>query len=210
MTRNSFYNDLKNIERRRKPNFFISLFYFIIFCLFNFMIFKFATNIPNIEIKTHLNNDLKTVNLEIKRTSFLPFKNITVLFENTELKMEKVDSRTLLSKIEKNGNLEITISNINGISKTFFDYVYAIDDTPPIVNGEIVGKKIYVEFSDEDSAIDYDSIIGIDIEQNKILPLSIDKTKNSAIFDFNNLSLDVHIKDILGNEVVASFSNIEH
>lgn len=214
MSNNSFYNDLKKIERNKKSaNKFSSLFFFYIipFIIINFIIFLIATSIPKADIELHLNDNHTDVEIKLIKSSFFPIKKIEAFFENEKLELEKIDSKTYIATVNKNGNIEITIENLNGMSKKFFDYVHLIDDTPPLIDGIIENKKVFVNFSDEDSGIDYDSIKAFNFDGKEISALEIDKEHNLAIFNFKNtLSIDVHIKDILGNEVVATFSNIEN
>ncbi len=212
MPDNSLYHNLKKNEQRRKRKSGLSsliLFYIIPFILINSVIFYAATALPkvNITISEPIND--KSVEIYIKKTSIFPSKEISALFENEELSLEKVDHNTYRALVEKNGNLEVRISNINGMSKTFYEYVAAIDDTPPTIDGS-VGEDdlVYVSFLDEGSGIDFDSIFAIDFNGNRQKALSLDEENYSATFAYDNLSLEVHVSDKAGNEVIANFSNV--
>ena len=209
MPNTSLYDNIKRTETKKKKNHFASLFFFYVipFILINLTIFYIVTALPKASISISEPINYNTVEINIVKHSLFPIKSINAKFENEVLELKKISNNVYSATVNKNGNLEVAIGNLNGMSKTFYDYVGSIDDNPPTIDGLVEGNTVSVNFTDENSGINYDSLYAMDTKGKKISPKNIDKVNNTADFRYDGSSLEVHLTDNAGNEVTATFTD---
>lgn len=206
MEKNSSYNKM---TKKKKKTHFLSLFFFYIipFIFINSLIFYIMTALPRIKISISEPINYKVVEISIIKKSLFPIKTISATFENQDLELKKLSNDIYIAQVNKNGTIKVDIKNLNNMSKSFYEYVGSIDDTPPTIEGNVDENEVIVTFSDEGSGIDYDSIYAIDSNNTKLKAKKIDKTNNIAIFKYENKALEVHISDLANNDVTANFSD---
>lgn len=209
MANSEQYEKHKKNDNRKIKGHFPSLFFFYIipFILINLAIFYIATALPKANISISEPIAANTVEITIVKKSLFPSKSITAKFEDEELELRQISSNVYFATVNKNGTFELNITNLNGMSKTFYEYVGSIDDTPPTIDGIADDKTVTVNFSDDGSGIDYTSIYALDFYGDKLSAIEIDKENNTATFSYNGFALEVHVADNAGNEVTASFSD---
>ncbi len=207
----SIHSRRKNKKTQEQKELF--LYYILPFVVVNIIIFVLATSIPRFSVQVIDNQDYKTATIQITKNKLYPFKELLVSIDETPIELTKDEQgmKTIYSAtLDRNGSVAVKSNGYNGMSHTVFEQISNIDDTPPVLYGEITEHfSVHIEFEDSQSGVDYDNIYGIDDTGKTVYPISIDKTAMSVEFDYTDGTLEVHVSDNMGNESVATFNKLD-
>lgn len=185
----------------------ILLLYILPFITINTFIFFAVTSQPKYTVEILDTNDYKTVEIQINRKSLYPLKSISAILDTSPIELIKESNNKYTAKVTHNGTLEITAINLNGMTKTLYEHIGSIDDTPPIIYGEIVNDlTVNLNLEDNQSGIDFSTIYAISIDGKTLKPDYINEKTSSVIFPYNG-HLEIHVKDRVGNESLATFTD---
>lgn len=188
--------------------FFAFLCYAIPFLLINGCIFFLVTAKPKIEVTVGDSNDYITSPVTIKIKSWLPIKGIVASMDSEELELEKTSRKEYLATVQKNGVLEITVTNFNTMYATDFEQISSLDDNPPAISSDSIEEGILtLVLDDSQSGIDYDALVATSTTGANQKPLTIDKTTSTVTFKMDPLGLTVTIKDMAGHEVQSTYTS---
>ena len=194
-------------EEKKPGNVF--LFYVIPFLLLNLLIFFLVTLRPKFKLHIEESVDFRSAEIELEMHPRLPLAAFDVKLDDTPLNLENLGGGHYKTSVDKNGTLEVTVRYINGMSRTQYEHIGSVDDQPPLISGEeLDGNMLTVSFDDAQSGVDYDSIYGIDANEERVLPRSIDDTAHTAVFQITTDRLEIHASDKLGHEAVCNFSEL--
>lgn len=196
-------------KKRRIENKFLRFlcFYLIPFFILNGIILYFATAKPSYEVVIHDTNDYITTSFTLKVTSPYPYKDLAVSMdgEDIELIQDENDKKTFTASVSKNGVLEISIKNFNGMPAASFEQINTLDDNPPVISDQITEDGILtLKLADTQSGIDYDSIYSVDSYSIAKEALTVDRESGILTFSMDPAGLTIHAKDLAGNEIIAS------
>ena len=195
-------------EEKKPGNVF--LFYVIPFLLLNLLIFFLVTLRPKFKLHIEESVDFRSAEIELEMHPRLPLAAFDVKLDDTPLNLENLGGGHYKTSVDKNGTLEVTVRYINGMSRTQYEHIGSVDDQPPLISGEeLDGNMLTVSFDDAQSGVDYDSIYGIDANEERVLPRSIDDTAHTAVFQITTDRLEIHASDKLGHEAVCNFSELD-
>ena len=195
-------------EEKKPGNVF--LFYVIPFLLLNLLIFFLVTLRPKFKLHIEESVDFRSAEIELEMHPRLPLAAFDVKLDDTPLNLENLGGGHYKTSVDKNGTLEVTVRYINGMSRTQYEHIGSVDDQPPLISGEeLDGNMLTVSFDDAQSGVDYDSIYGIDANEEHVLPRSIDDTAHTAVFQITTDRLEIHASDKLGHEAICNFSELD-
>ena len=195
-------------EEKKPGNVF--LFYVIPFLLLNLLIFFLVTLRPKFKLHIEESVDFRSAEIELEMHPRLPLAAFDVKLDDTPLNLENLGGGHYKTSVDKNGTLEVTVRYINGMSRTQYEHIGSVDDQPPLISGEeLDGNMLTVSFDDAQSGVDYDSIYGIDANEEHVLPRSIDGAAHTAVFQITTDRLEIHASDKLGHEAVCNFSELD-
>lgn len=195
-------------EEKKPGNVF--LFYVIPFLLLNLLIFFLVTLRPKFKLHIEESVDFRSAEIELEMHPRLPLAAFDVKLDDTPLNLENLGGGHYKTSVDKNGTLEVTIRYINGMSRTQYEHIGSVDDQPPLISGEeLDGNMLTVSFDDAQSGVNYDSIYGIDANEERVLPRSIDDAAHTAVFQITTDRLEIHASDKLGHEAVCNFSELD-
>ena len=195
-------------EEKKPGNVF--LFYVIPFLLLNLLIFFLVTLRPKFKLHIEESVDFRSAEIELEMHPRLPLAAFDVKLDDTPLNLENLGGGHYKTSVDKNGTLEVTVRYINGMSRTQYEHIGSVDDQPPLISGEeLDGNMLTVSFDDAQSGVDYDSIYGIDANEEHVLPRSIDDAAHTAVFHITTDRLEIHASDKLGHEAICNFSELD-
>ena len=195
-------------EEKKPGNVF--LFYVIPFLLLNLLIFFLVTLRPKFKLHIEESVDFRSAEIELEMHPRLPLAAFDIKLDDTPLNLENLGGGHYKTSVDKNGTLEVTIRYINGMSRTQYEHIGSIDDQPPLISGEeLDGNMLTVSFDDAQSGVDYDSIYGMDANEERVLPRSIEYAAHIAVFQITTDRLEIHASDKLGHEAVCNFSELD-
>ena len=187
--------------------------YIVPFVLINAVIFYFMTAQPDFTLQAVDNGDYKTedVTVTLKR-SLLPLKSFTAQLDDEEITMDKVSAHEYRTVIKNNGTLEVSAEFPNGMIRTQYASISAIDDVPPTITGQEIVKNVFtVSLEDTQSGVNPASVYAVDADGKRIAPMASGTGKqdsSEARFQTQSDSLEVHASDQCGNEAVVSFDGL--
>ena len=195
-------------EEKKPGNVF--LFYVIPFLLLNLLIFFLVTLRPKFKLHIEESVDFRSAEIELEMHPRLPLAAFDVKLDDTPLNLENLGGGHYKTSVDKNGTLEVTVRYINGMSRTQYEHIGSVDDQPPLISGEeLDGNMLTVSFDDAQSGVDYDSIYGVDANEERVLPRSIDDAAHTAVFQITTDRLEIHASDKLGHEAICNFSELD-
>jgi len=184
------------------------LFYVLPFLVLNGLIFFCVTSQPKIEVEIADTRDYVVTEVTLTVKSFFPTKNIQLSLDDEKLELIKGKKRTYTAAITKNGTLEASVTNINGMSVILYEHANVLDDLPPNVDYTSNGDGIvFVTVTDSQSGVDFDSIYAVDSTGQRVEPLTLDRSANAVSYEIDPAGLHVFAKDKAGNEVQRNFTS---
>lgn len=186
----------------------ILLFYVLPFLVVNAIIFFCVTTRPKVEVAVADTDDYLTTDVTVTVKSWFPTKDIQFSMVGEELKAEKGKKRTYTMTVSKNGVVEATVVNINGMSTTEFGHVNNLDENPPTLeNTNIADGVVTFTVSDSQSGVNFDSIYAENSAGERLSPLAVDRSTATLSFEMDPAGLHVFAQDKAGNEVLGNFTS---
>lgn len=196
----------RNHKKNEGANLF--LFYILPFIIVNTILFLCVTTRPKITVELAETHDYLTTDATLTIKSWFPTKSISLSMEDETLELVKGKGRTYKAAITKNGTIEATVVNINGMSATQFEPVNILDDSPPtITESNTVDGILTITVGDSQSGVDFDSIRAEDSTGQPAEAINIDRTNSSISYVMDPAGLSVYIQDKAGNQVLGTFTS---
>lgn len=178
------------------------------FLIINGCIFFLVTSKPQLTIIGAKEDNFLSTMTTITIKSVLPTRNLTATMDGKPIELKKIGKKQYTATITKNGALEVSIENFNGMVTTEFYQVDVLDDNPPaIVNHDIEDGILTFELEDSQSGVDYASIYAIDSTQTRVIPLTVDKLNSLVTFTMDPRGLNVFVSDLSGHKIQATFTS---
>ncbi len=183
------------------------LFYILPFVVINLILFFCVTTRPKITLELSDTHDYLTTESTLTIKSWFPTKSVSLSMDNEELEWVK-DGRTYKASIIKNGTIEATVTNVNGMSTTLFEQVNLLDDTPPTIEeSDVVDGILSLTVADSQSGINFDSIRAENSAGEAVEAINIDRNNASISYVMDASGIFVYVQDKAGNQVRGSFSS---
>lgn len=194
---------------KKKPEWAeVLLFYVLPFLVFNSLLFYCVTARPKVLVELADTNDYLTTEATVTLKSWFPTKEITFSMDGETLEAEKGKGRTYTIPITKNGVIEVSVTNLNGMSALEFGHVNILDDNPPSMeNTSIADGIVKLTISDSQSGVNLDSVYATDSTGQTVTPLSVDRSTATFTFEMDPQGLHIHAQDKAGNEVLGNFTS---
>lgn len=197
-------------SRKLSPtdNSFLSLllFWILPFIVINGLLFFVLTSKPNFEVTINDPGDFMSAGISVKVKSHFPNDGLTAVFEGQPLELKDQGNGVYSAMVRKNGTVEVSMTNKNGMNKIVYETVDCVDDTPPTFT-ESDAATGFVSFfvDDAQSGVNFNSIYAIDSNGNRILPSYVDQGESLVVFNFSTPTLEVHAFDNMGREAIINF-----
>ena len=185
------------------------LFYILPFIVFNSILFYCVASSPKINLEIQDTKDYLSTQASMTIESWFPTKSISFNMDGEELEPVKDKRRTYSVPITRNGVLEVTVVNLNGMSSTVFKHVNVLDDIPPsFENATLEDGILMLRVTDSQSLVNSDAIYAVDSAGIQRAPLSVERiedtidntTAYSITFEMDLNGLHVYVQDKAGNE----------
>ena len=186
----------------------ILLFYMLPFIVFNGLLFFCVTAKPAMSITVADTNDYLSTEITVAVTSKFPSGEPTVTLDGEPLELVKGKNRTYKTTVYKNGSIEANVKNMNGMTATVFEHVSVLDDNPPSMeNTSVTDGVLTLTVTDSQSGINFDSIYALDSSNERVEPLTVNRSTNTISYEMDPAGLQVFAMDRAGNEVHGSFTS---
>ncbi len=186
----------------------VLLFYVLPFIVLNIIIFILVTSSPKFTIETADTENYLTTQVVLTVDSHFPVRSVTATLDGEELPLEKSSGRSYIASINKNGVIEATVTNRNGMSIVQYEHIDVLDDTPPIFDEAWVENGVVtLIINDSQSGLNFDSVYALDSKGSTVSPISADEQTNTFSFALDPDGLYVHAQDWAGNEVQGTFTS---
>ena len=186
----------------------ILLFYVLPFIVFNSILFFCLTTKPKLSVVVEDTNDYLSTNVVLTVKSFFPTKSVSMTLDGEPLELEKGRHRTYTATVYKNGSVETSVVNLNGMPATVFEHVNVLDDNPPEFSStDIQDGVVTLTVADSQSGINFDSIYALNSAGERVEPLSVDRASNTLSFEMDPAGLHVFARDKADNEVQGTFTS---
>ena len=191
------------------------LFYILPFIVFNSILFYCVASSPKINLEIQDTKDYLSTQASMTIESWFPTKSISFNMDGEELEPVKDKRRTYSVPITRNGVLEVTVVNLNGMSSTVFKHVNVLDDIPPsFENATLEDGILMLRVTDSQSLVNSDAIYAVDSAGIQRGPLSVERiedtidntTAYSITFEMDLNGLHVYVQDKAGNEAQKTFT----
>ena len=191
------------------------LFYILPFIVFNSILFYCVASSPKINLEIQDTKDYLSTQASMTIESWFPTKSISFNMDGEELEPVKDKRRTYSVPITRNGVLEVTVVNLNGMSSTVFKHVNVLDDIPPsFENATLEDGILMLRVTDIQSLVNSDAIYAVDSAGIQRAPLSVERiedtidntTAYSITFEMDLNGLHVYVQDKAGNEAQKTFT----
>lgn len=183
------------------------LFYILPFIVFNVLLFFVVTAVPKVTLEVADTNDYLSTEATLKIDSWFPTRSIRAAMDEEELELNKGSRRNYTISITRNGVLEVTVENLNGMSTTVYQHIDILDDVPPsFTDASLDDGLLTVHISDSQSTINFDGIYALDSTGARRVPVSMDRSAGAVTFEMDLAGLQVFIMDRAGNEAGRAFS----
>ena len=191
------------------------LFYILPFIVFNSILFYCVASSPKINLEIQDTKDYLSTQASMTIESWFPTKSISFNMDGEELEPVKDKRRTYSVPITRNGVLEVTVVNLNGMSSTVFKHVNVLDDIPPsFENATLEDGILTLRVTDSQSLVNSDAIYAVDSAGIQRAPLSVERiedtidntTAYSITFEMDLNGLHVYVQDKAGNEAQKTFT----
>ena len=186
----------------------ILLFYVLPFLVFNSILFVCLTAKPKLNVVVEDTNDYLSTHVVLTVKSFFPTKSVSMTLDGEPLELEKGKHRTYTATVYKNGSIESSVVNLNGMPATVFEHVNVLDDNPPEFSStDIQDGVVTITLSDSQSGINFDSIYALDSAGVRVEPTSVDRASNTLSFEMDPAGLHIYARDKADNEVQGTFTS---
>ena len=197
--------DRRSAPGRKKKKVESIFWYLIPFVLINMAIFFYMTARPDFTLVIEDPGNYKTVNLSVETSGRLKPSEFSIKLDDVEVSAEKEGKNLYHAVLDRNGTLEVKIGYKNGMTKTQYEHISTIDDQPPAIIGEELDVSVLtVSFEDAQSGVDMSTVSALDLNGNPVPPLDINEEELRAMFRAETDRLEIHVKDLCGNEATMT------
>lgn len=200
----------KNTKNSNTTNILYKFFigFLIPYVLINGIIFFFYTEVPHINIKEQEENT-QLSKIEWTIDSKLPIVDVKVECLDEDVPYTK-SGNVYSIDASKTGTYKIFAKALNQLTAVSSCSIESLDSNAPIIHTEnaiIANGTITITITDNQNALNYDSIYAKDDEGNVLTAISTDHDTGSVQFNVSNLSsIIIHAEDISGNASETSIS----
>ena len=125
------------------------------FLIINYIIFRLATAQPDFTLTIGDAENYRKVPVEVSLSGRLPME-LSVMYDDEPLELPETGNKVYSGFVEKNGTLEVRVRLFNGMEKTQYERISAIDEEPPSIIGEELDRTLLtVSFADDLSGVDF-------------------------------------------------------
>ena len=186
----------------------VLLFYVLPFLVFNSILFFFVTAKPKLELTVADTKDYLSTDITLTVKSWFPTKTVSMVMDGEQLTLTKGKKRTYTATVFKNGSIEASAVNLNGMPAAQFEHVNVLDDNPPAFEStDILDGVATLTLSDSQSGINFDSIYAMNSQEQRVEPLTVDRATNTLSYEMDSAGLHVFAQDRAGNEVQGTFTS---
>lgn len=186
----------------------ILLFYVLPFIVFNSILFVCLTAKPKLDVVVEDTNDYLSTHVVLTVKSFFPTKSVSMTLDGEPLELEKGRHRTYTATVYKNGSIESSVVNLNGMPATVFEHVNVLDDNPAgIFQHRINGRRRYHHLIRQPVRHQFCSIYALDSAGVRVEPTSVDRASNTLSFEMDPAGLHIYARDKADNEVQGTFTS---
>ncbi len=206
------YRKTSNRRRRRQKNtaqewMHVLLFYVLPFIVFNGLLFFLVTAKPSLQVTVADTNDYLSTEVHVEIKSFLPTADLNVTMDGEPLELTKNKSRSYTATVYKNGSVEASVKNFNGMTAIAFEQVNVLDDVPPSVeSASVVDGILTLTVSDSQAGVDFDSISAQNAAGEIVTPVSVNRDTNTLSYKMDSGSLQIVARDRAGNESLSTIT----
>lgn len=197
-------------HRRKKQSEWphILLYYVLPFIVFNSILFFCVTTKPKLDVVVADTNDYLSTTVTLTVKSWFPTKSVSMTLDGEPLELEKGKHRTYTATVYKNGSVETSVVNFNGMPATVFEHINVLDDNPPeFASTNIDSGVVTLTLADSQSGINFDSIYALNSTGERVEPLSVDRASNTLSYEMDPAGLHVYARDKADNEVQGTFTS---
>ena len=134
--------------------------------------------------------------------NLVPIKTIHASIDDLNIPIEQLEQHQFLIKPSVNGIMKVTLTLSNSHSKTMLVNVNDCDRTPPkLIEKRRVNNRLQLAFEDNESGIDFSTMVVKDKDDNTITPISTDETKQIVVLPYHDESLEINVSDHSGNSL---------
>ncbi|MDD3251691.1 MAG: hypothetical protein PHV18_03925 [Lachnospiraceae bacterium] len=186
----------------------VLLFYVLPFLVFNSILFFCVTTKPKITLAVADTKDYLSTEVTMTVKSWFPTKSVSMVMDGEQLTLTKGKKRTYTTTVFKNGSVEASVVNLNGMPAAQFEHVNVLDDNPPAFEStDILDGIATLTLSDSQSGINFDSIYAVNSQEQRIEPMTVDRASNTLSYEMDPAGLHVFAQDRAGNEVQGTFTS---
>lgn len=198
------------VKKSRFSNEFLRTLLFLVipYLILNGIIFILVTATPKIEVTVADTNDYVSSKAKFTVSCLLPIKTIDVTVDSEPIEYEKTGS-TYTAEIRKNGTFYVEATALNGMHSVGYQDVSVLDDMPPAITEQschIEGGILTFTITDTLSGVDWSSIYATTDAGQQVQPSSIDKEAGIVNIEMADDHMEIHFKDMVGNERSASIT----
>lgn len=185
----------------------VLLFYILPFVIFNGLLFFCVTTKPTLEVEIANTQDYLSTEVTVRVTSLFPSDEPAVSVDGEALELTKGKNKTYTATVYKNGSIEASVRNKNGMSALAFEQVNILDDNPPSVeDANIVDGVLTLTVTDSQSGVDFDSVYALNESNERVEPVSSNPETNTFSYEMSSGTLQIYAKDRSGNEVHSNLT----
>lgn len=186
----------------------ILLYYVLPFIVFNSILFFCVTTKPKLNVTVADTNDYLSTEVILTIKSYFPVKSVSMTLDGEPLELQKGKNHTYTATVYKNGSIESSVVNLNGMPATVFEHVNVLDDNPPEFSStNIQDGVVTLTLADSQSGINFDSIYALNSAGERVEPLSVDRNTNTLSYEMDPSGLHVFARDRADNEVQGTFTS---
>ncbi len=192
---------LTSYSNYRKERFFLQRMLLVVIMLLFFMLpFLFIPSSFSITETTKNEKGFPTYTLHT--LSKLPVRRISATINGQPMPVSETDTHIYSIIPTVNGKMTVTVTLINNqISSKTIEVKTKDSQAPTLLSSSSDDSHVYLYLSDTESGIDYDHIVGIDLNGKTISPISIDRTTGCVAFLNPDTIQNIYIPDLAGNKL---------
>ncbi|MCI6887242.1 MAG: hypothetical protein MR868_08335 [Lachnospiraceae bacterium] len=185
----------------------VLLFYILPFLVFNSLLFYCVTAKPSLEVQIADTKDYLSTEITIRITSLFPSQKPVATADGEALELTKTKGRTYTASVYKNGSIEASVTNLNGMTSTVFEQVNILDDNPPSVEeANIIDGILTLKIADSQSGVNFSSVYALDASNERVEPVSFNRDTNTFSYEMTSNTLQIFAQDRAGNEVHSNLT----
>ena len=169
----------------------------VILCLLLLMPILFVT--PDVSVE-HMGTYQDRPAIWVGYHSLLPVKDVCAFSGEHRIPVQETQKGSFLIFPDRNGELSVEITLINGQTGRASIAVTDADLTPPkLLRSELKQDKLTIYFYDDSGKLNYEACHGKTLQGKTIWPLSYDEENMSVTFRYSLETLNIFVEDLQGN-----------